>query len=77
MIHLRRNQSVDLHRKKLGTAPELNLNKDADTFLKISLFLRCYSHTFTVANQSPGFSNSRLGNGRFFFKGKIYFSNVN
>ena len=36
MIHIQRNQLVDLHKQKLEAVAELNLSKNANTFLKIS-----------------------------------------
>ena len=36
------------------------LSKDAGLFHKISFFSKCFSHIFTIANQLPGFSISRL-----------------
>ena len=49
------------------------LSKDADTFFKISFFLRCYSHFFVIANQLPGFSIRRLANVGNFFNINIFF----
>ena len=39
----------------------------------MSLFLRCYSHFFAIANQLPGFSISRLANVGDFFNVNIFF----
>ena len=49
------------------------LSKNADTFFKICLLFRCYSHIFAVANQLPGFSNGRLANVKDFFNANIFF----
>ena len=62
MIHLQ---------KKTVTSRKLSqsqiLSKDSDTFLKISVLFRGYSHIFAIANQQPGFSISRLANVDDFF----------
>ena len=73
MIHLQRNQLVDLHKQKMKVYQSQILSKDADTFLKISFFFRCYSHFFPIANQLPGFSISRLGNVGDSFNVNIFF----
>ena len=49
------------------------LNKDANTFLKISSFFRCYCHVFAKVNQLPGFSISRLANVDDFLNVNIFF----
>ena len=49
------------------------LSKDADTFLEISFFFRCYSHFFAIANQLAGFFISRLANVENFFNINIFF----
>ena len=49
------------------------LNKDANTFLKISFFFRCYSYIFLISNRLPGFWISRLPNVENFFNGNIFF----
>ena len=50
------------------------LNKDAACpSLKISLFFRCFSHIFAIANQLPGFQISRLANVEDFFNVNIFY----
>ena len=61
MFQLQRNQVVDGHKQKLSP------------FLKIRFTLRCFSHSFTIANQLPGFSISRLANVEDFFNVNIFF----
>ena len=60
IIHLLRNQVVDLSKQKLKTVPYCNF-KVAGSFLKISFFFSCFSHIFVIANL-PGFSISKLAN---------------
>ena len=48
------------------------LGKDAGPFLKVSFFVRCFFHNFAMANQSPGFSISRLANVEDFFNGNKF-----
>ena len=72
MIHLRRNRLLDLLKQILKIAQGQILSKDADTFLKISFFFRCYSHFFAITNQLPGFSISRSGNVEDFFNVSIF-----
>ena len=55
MFQLRRNQVFDWHKQKLSP------------FLNIYFTLRCFSHSFAIANQLPGFSISRLANVEDFF----------
>ena len=50
MIYLWKNKSLDLRKQKLKLSQSLILSKNADTFLKISFFFRCYSHFFAIAN---------------------------
>ena len=50
-----------------------NLSKDAGLFLKISFVFRCFSDIFDIANQLPGFSNSRLSNVEDFLNVNIAF----
>ena len=71
MIHLWRNQLVGMHKQKLKTVSESNFKYDADTFLKISFFFRCFSHFFAIANQLPGFAIDRLANAEDFFNVNI------
>ena len=73
MIYLWTNKSLDLRKQKLKLSQSLILSKNADTFLKISFFFRCYSHFFAIANQLPGFSISRLANVEDFFNVNIFF----
>ena len=73
MIYLWKNKSLDLRKQKLKLSQSLILSKNADTFLKISFFFRCYSHFFAIANQLPGFSISRLANVEDFFNVNIFF----
>ena len=48
------------YRKQKPSHSEILSN--ADSFLKISFFFRCFSHIFAIVNQLPGFSISRLVN---------------
>ena len=47
-----------------------------DTYEGLLLFFRCFSHIFTMANELPGFSISRLANVKDFFNVNV-FLNVN
>ena len=64
MIHLQK-KTVTSRNRKLSQSQILS--KDSDTFLKISVLFRGYSHIFAIANQQPGFSISRLANVNDFF----------
>ena len=64
---------VDLHKQKLKTAQSQILSKDTDTLLQVSIFFRCYSRIFVIANQLPGFYINRLANVENFFNINIFF----
>ena len=52
---------------------EQELRKDADSLLK-TFFFGCFFHIFSIANQLPGFSISRLANVEDFFNVNIFFN---
>ena len=68
MIHLQRNQLLDLRNQKLKTVPDSQILSKG-----VSSFFRCYSHIVTIANQLPGFPINRSTDVEEFFNVNIFF----
>ena len=73
MIHLRRNQFLDLHKQKLKTVQSQVLSKDADTFLKFLSSSGVILTFCAIGTQLAGFSISRLANVEDYFNVNIFF----